>query len=189
MEQLYCFIDTETTGLPNFKCGLTQGNAFDFPRIVQLAYQITDDQGREILTQSNLVASNIESTPKALETHGYSRDFLNKYGLSEESVIDALILNDFTGENLTFVAHNVGFDKPIIDATCLRAGIGLFENEWFCTMDNKSIMDFMNTKKWPRLSELHSYLFGTDFLDAHNALSDVIALKRCFFELKRLGVI
>ena len=38
--------------------------------------------------------------------------------------------------------------------------------------------------KWPTLQELHSTLFNESFDGAHDALSDVRACARCFFELK-----
>jgi DNA polymerase III alpha subunit (gram-positive type) len=43
--------------------------------------------------------------------------------------------------------------------------------------------------KWPKLSELHQKLFGTDFEEAHNANVDIQATAKCFWELKRLGKI
>jgi len=39
--------------------------------------------------------------------------------------------------------------------------------------------------KLPTLTELHHYLFGVGFGDAHNATADVEATTRCFFELLR----
>jgi DNA polymerase III epsilon subunit-like protein len=43
--------------------------------------------------------------------------------------------------------------------------------------------------KWPKLDELHRHLFGRGMGAAHNALVDVEACARCFFELQRRGVI
>ena len=43
--------------------------------------------------------------------------------------------------------------------------------------------------KWPKLSELHMKLFGTQFEDSHNAMADVEATAKCFWEMKRLQVI
>jgi len=43
--------------------------------------------------------------------------------------------------------------------------------------------------KWPKLSELHYHLFGEDFEGAHNSKNDVAATSKCFFELKKRGVI
>jgi DNA polymerase III subunit epsilon len=43
--------------------------------------------------------------------------------------------------------------------------------------------------KWPKLSELHYKLFKTNFEEAHNAAADIQATAKCFWELKRIGVI
>ena len=43
--------------------------------------------------------------------------------------------------------------------------------------------------KWPNLTELHTKLFGHGFEEAHNAAADISATAKCFWELKRLGVI
>src|SRR5690606_2517971 len=42
--------------------------------------------------------------------------------------------------------------------------------------------------KLPNLTELHSYLFGVPFAEAHNATADVEATTRCFLELVRREV-
>ena len=43
--------------------------------------------------------------------------------------------------------------------------------------------------KSPRLAELHQVLFGSGFDNAHNALADVEATARCFWDLKNRKVI
>jgi DNA polymerase III subunit epsilon len=43
--------------------------------------------------------------------------------------------------------------------------------------------------KWPSLQELHLKLFNEQFKGAHQALADVRACARCYFELKRLNVV
>jgi hypothetical protein len=35
--------------------------------------------------------------------------------------------------------------------------------------------------KWPKLSELHFKLFGTNFEEAHNAAYDINATSKCFW--------
>ena len=39
--------------------------------------------------------------------------------------------------------------------------------------------------KWPNLTELYTFLFNTNFADAHDAHFDVKACADCFFELKK----
>jgi DNA polymerase-3 subunit epsilon len=43
--------------------------------------------------------------------------------------------------------------------------------------------------KWPRLTELHFKLFESSVVETHNAAADVATCAKCFFELKRLGVV
>lgn len=43
--------------------------------------------------------------------------------------------------------------------------------------------------KWPKLTELYKTLFNEEFEGAHGALADIEATAKCFFELKKLGVI
>lgn len=43
--------------------------------------------------------------------------------------------------------------------------------------------------KWPKLSELHYKLFRTNFDEAHNAAVDITATAKCFWELKKRGVL
>jgi DNA polymerase-3 subunit alpha len=34
--------------------------------------------------------------------------------------------------------------------------------------------------KWPKLTELHTTLYGESFDNAHNAFADIMATKKCF---------
>jgi DNA polymerase III alpha subunit (gram-positive type) len=43
--------------------------------------------------------------------------------------------------------------------------------------------------KWPRLSELHTKLFGVDFDKAHDASVDINATEKCFWAMRKLGLI
>ena len=42
--------------------------------------------------------------------------------------------------------------------------------------------------KWPKLQELHKELFGYPFEGDHDALVDVRACVRCYFELRKREV-
>ena len=43
--------------------------------------------------------------------------------------------------------------------------------------------------KWPKLEELYRKLFGYTFDGAHDALADVEATRKCYFELKKKGIL
>lgn len=87
------------------------------------------------------------------------------------------------------MAHNMSFDEKIIGSEFLRNG---FQNaipmkQKICTM--QSTIDFCVIpgyygNKWPKLSELHTKLFVYDFEEAHNAMVDINATAKCFWELK-----
>jgi hypothetical protein len=42
--------------------------------------------------------------------------------------------------------------------------------------------------KFPKLSEMYEILFKRPILGHHNAQNDVVALERCYRELKKRGV-
>ena len=43
--------------------------------------------------------------------------------------------------------------------------------------------------EWPKLQELYHKLFGCDFEDAYDAMADITATKKCFFEMRKRGLI
>jgi hypothetical protein len=43
--------------------------------------------------------------------------------------------------------------------------------------------------QWPPLNELHLQLFQEEFAGSHNAGADVEACAKCYFELRRRGII
>ena len=91
---------------------------------------------------------------------------------------------DFIGQSDSVVAHNFSYDWAMINFEMQRAGLiapwpliricTVEETEWF---------------KGHRLnlSALHEHLFGETFQDAHRAKNDVMALVRCFNELRERG--
>ena len=92
------------------------------------------------------------------------------------------------------VGHNIDFDVKIVGAEFIRAGIAPVApaRRKVCTMQSSTAycnLPGPRGPKWPKLQELHVRLFGENFAEAHNAAADIEATAKCFFELKRLGVI
>ena len=189
---MFLIFDTETTGLPaNYKAPLTDFE--NWPRLVQLAWQCHDVDGKFLFAKNYVVKPvgfriplNAEmvhhiSTEKALEI-GQDLDF---------------VLREFAADvqkATVIVGHNIEFDLSIVGCEYLRSGMEnvLDSARKLCTKEAST--DFCaimkNGKaKWPNLTELHQKLFGTPFEDAHNAAGDVVATTRCFLELVRIGVI
>lgn len=191
---MFLIFDTETTGFPrNKKAPLTD---FDnWPRMVQIAWQLHDEFGKLIDAQDYIVKPEGYDIPFGAEkVHGISTQKALDEG---HDLIEVLQKFNAVAEKAKFlVGHNIAFDIPIVGCENLR------KNQSF-DITQKSTLDTQLTStdyvaipggigggfKWPKLSELHQKLFNQNFDEAHNATADVVATARCFFELVRLNVI
>jgi DNA polymerase III subunit epsilon len=188
---LYLFFDTETTGIPkNYKAPITDLN--NWPRMVQVAWVVVNESGAEISNAEHILKPNGFTIPSdAAKVHGITTEIAMERGVEVRSVLEAIAKDIATAKIL--VAHNMAFDEKILGAEFLRAG---FENyldskSRRCTMH--AATDFCRLPgpygfKWPTLNELHQKLFRESFSGAHQALVDVRACAKCFFELRKLKV-
>ena len=92
------------------------------------------------------------------------------------------------------VAHNLEFDFKVLSAEFIRKKIThqMRNKKTICTM--KSATNYCAIKnnygyKWPTLQELHFKLFNEKFINAHNALEDVLITYKCFVELSKKNII
>ncbi|MDZ7719684.1 MAG: DNA polymerase III subunit alpha [Balneolaceae bacterium] len=190
---MYLIFDTETTGLPdNYSAPLTD---FDnWPRCVQLAWQVHDETGKLISKGNYIVKPDGFTIPfNSEKIHGISTGRAEKEGIPLADVMDAF---DEDVENSTFiVGHNLEFDLNIMGSEYLRMEREnpLTEKIHIDTKDDATeycaIPGGRGRYKWPTLSELHDKLFDIGFEEAHNAAADVDATARAFLELVRIGVI
>ncbi|NBB76433.1 MAG: DNA polymerase III subunit alpha, partial [Bacteroidetes bacterium] len=190
---MYLIFDTETTGLPdNYSAPLTD---FDnWPRCVQLAWQLHDKTGKLISSGDHIVKPDGFTIPfNSEKIHGISTDRAEREGLPLEEVMDAF---DRDVKRATFViGHNLEFDLNIMGSEYLRMDREnpLDESVHIDTKDDATefcaIPGGRGRYKWPTLAELHNKLFEVGFEEAHNAAADVEATARSFFELVRIGVI
>lgn len=189
---MYLFFDTETTGLPkNWKAPITDFE--NWPRLVQLAYQIFDDYGTLIKEGDFIVKPSGFTIPtEASSIHGITNERAYSEGKSLSKVLEEFKF--LLDEAHTIVAHNVSFDEKIIGCEYLRLNLSnpLVDKDKICTMESSTDYCAISGPygyKWPKLSELHSKLFNSDFEEAHNAIIDIQATSKCFWELVRLNVI
>ena len=161
--------------------------------MVQLAYLLYDSKGTLILSNETLIKPDGFSIPKdASDVHGITTEFAlnNGNGINE-------VLSNFEEQCLKskyLVAHNINFDSKIMGSEFLRntSRNPISKLQLLCTMEAST--DFCKIEgyygyKWPKLSELHIKLFGVDFEGAHNALADIEATARCFWEMRKLKLI
>jgi len=189
---MFLFFDTETTGLPlDWRAPLEDLD--NWPRLVQLAWLLTDENGKEVKGASKTIKPEGFIIPAAAAAvHG-----INTARAHEEGILLNTALKEFSqavDEAKILVAHNMSFDEKIMGAELLRKKQEhkLFERPKICTM--LSSTDFCQIEndfgyKWPKLIELHQKLFDEEFEGAHDALADVKACARCFFELLKQKVI
>lgn len=191
---MYLIFDTETTGLPrDHKAPLTD---FDnWPRMVQIAWQIHDYEGNLVEVENFIVRPDGFTIPfNAEKVHGISTQMAVERGKPVAEVLGRF--NEAVQKSSHIVGHNIEFDLKIAGSEFLRNGS---ENP----LDKKIIVDSMvdSTQycalpggrgggfKYPTLNELHEKLFSETFAEAHNASADVAATARCFLELIRIGII
>ncbi|MBN1117456.1 MAG: DNA polymerase III subunit alpha [Bacteroidales bacterium] len=191
---MFLIFDTETTGLPkNYKAPLTDFN--NWPRMVQIAWQIHDEKGGLLEVQNYIVKPEGFEIPfQAEKVHGISTERALRDGHDLTWVLEEF--NKAIEKSAFVVGHNIEFDVNIIGCEYLRKSVPT-------KLHNKKLVDTKDEStdycalpggrggkyKWPTLSELHNKLFGEGFDEAHNASADVVATSRCFLELVRQGVI
>jgi DNA polymerase III subunit alpha len=188
---MYIIFDTETTGLPrDWNAPVTDTS--NWPRVVQIAWQIHDELGNLLENKDYLIRPEGYDIPyDAEKIHGISTELAMKYGEPLEQVMaefqKALSNSKFV------VGHNVGFDINVVSCEFVRL-------ETTCPLDGMPILDTCTELtanlcklpggrggrfKLPTLTELYSFLFQESFDEAHNATADVEATTRCFLELIR----
>lgn len=185
------FFDTETTGIPrNYRAPAS--DAENWPRMVQIAWTVCDPTGAELESYEAIIRPQGFVIPEdAARVHGISTARALSEGVQLRAVLEALIAR--MHDTARLIAHNVQFDEKIVGAELLRHGMqNLVEQKpRSCTMLSATQhcrLPGPYGYKWPSLQQLHVKLFGAQFGEAHQALSDVRACARCYFELRRLGV-
>jgi DNA polymerase-3 subunit epsilon len=107
------------------------------------------------------------------------------------------VLNEFTKQIEqchSLIAHNISFDEKIIGAEFLRNKMQnvIPTKKRICTMQGSKHYCAIKGPygiKFPRLAELHYKLFNCNFDEAHDAGADINATAKCFWELKKRGIL
>ncbi|MEQ9401959.1 MAG: DNA polymerase III subunit alpha [Cyclobacteriaceae bacterium] len=191
---MYLIFDTETTGLPHNKTAPVE-DLDNWPRLVQIAWQLHDNKGKLLSTGNHIVKPEGFTIPfNAEKIHGISTRRALEVGEDLAEVLQKFSEDVKKAEVL--VGHNIEFDNKIIGAEYLRTAQ---EN---LLADAKNIDTSTQTVefcqlaggiggrlKQPRLIELYTKLFGVPFDDAHDAAYDVDATAKAFFECLKRAII
>ena len=191
---MYLVFDTETTGLPqNFNAPLSDSD--NWPRMVQIAWQLHDENGDLIENQDYIIKPEGYDIPfNATRIHGISTKMAQEQGRDLQEVLEEF--TEVLKKTKVVAGHNIDFDYKIVGAELFRKGI---ENtlEKTPSADTMELgTDFCQLSggkngryKSPKLEELYEKLYGKKFDEAHNAAADVNATAQVFFEMMRIGII
>ena len=191
---MYLIFDTETTGLPK-KWNAPVSDSDNWPRCIQLAWQLHDETGKLSSNNSFLIKpENFDIPFESEKVHGVSTALAMKDGLVLKEVINRFLIDLKKSKYL--VGHNVKFDINIIGAELYRLGIVSNFSQLkvidTCTEITANLCKLPGGRsgkfKFPTLIELHDFLFRDSFEHAHNASADVEATARSFFELIRTDI-
>lgn len=185
----YLFFDTETTGVP-MDYNAPASNTYNWPRLVQLGWILTDEEGNDLSKGNEIVKPEGFVIPSdVVNIHGITTKIAQQKGKPLRTVVELFLRDAKQAKYL--VGHNVSFDQKVVGAELYRLGITdvISTKKSICTMkEGTSICKIpgYNGYKYPKLQELYIKLFGHSFEKAHDAMRDITATKKCFFEMKRL---
>ena len=192
---MFIVFDTETTGLPkNWNAPVSDSD--NWPRCIQLAWQLHDENGKLINNKSFLIKPVDYDIPYESEkVHGISTELAKQDGVDLSDVIDKFLFDLDKAKYL--VGHNVKFDINIIAAELYRLGIVSKFSDLkvidTCTETTANLCKIKGGRagkfKYPTLIELYDFLFNDSFDQAHNASADVEATARSFLELIRSNIL
>jgi DNA polymerase III epsilon subunit-like protein len=181
------FFDTETTGT------ITKYMTWEnYPRLVQIGW-VEYELGEESSAIEYIVKPDGFEIPISASAINH---ITTEQALRDGARID-VVLGVFANrvrQAESIIGHNLNFDLMIVGAELKRLGMEspFKDKPLICTM--KQSTEFCKLPggmpyKWPKLHELYAKLFNCDMGDAHNALIDIKNTAKCYFELKRIGVI
>lgn len=191
---MYLIFDTETTGLPHNKSAPVE-ELDNWPRLVQIAWQLHDNTGKLLSTGNHVVKPVGFTIPfNAERIHGISTKHALEVGEDLAEVLEKFTVDVKKADVL--VGHNIEFDNKIIGAEYLRTDNENLLAEAANIDTSTSTVEFCQLQggiggrlKQPKLIELYTKLFGEAFDDAHDAAYDVDATAKAFFECLRRSII
>lgn len=179
--------DTETTSIIPTKA-----------RIVQIAGIVFDENYKQVDSLNVLVKQDQPIPPNTIEIHGKNDKMCEEMGIP---LIEALAqFNELVKNSDIVVAHNKSYDFQVIQCEFERANahlnlsqkktfdtMSIYKNIVKCPPTEKMINANMKGYKAPQLTEAYNFVFGKEFDNAHDALSDVLACADLYFHFIKVN--
>lgn len=183
------FFDTETTGLPVKNAQASDARQ---PKLVQLAFILVDDEGKERASISLIVKPDGWKIPKeASDVHGITTEMAIRYGVPLYTALGVFSHHLMQADLL--VAHNIQFDLFMLEFAFNQIGRAdsmdrVRSVKQHCTMKASTpIVQIPATTamkrnnrgpyKSARMGEAYKYFTGKELEGAHDALVDVRACR------------
>ncbi|RMG81090.1 MAG: DNA polymerase III subunit alpha [Bacteroidetes bacterium] len=192
---MFLIFDVETTGKA-IRYDAPIEDLDNWPRVVQIAWQLHDETGKLINRNNIIVKPEGFEIPFAVaQIHGITTERALKEGIPLNEALS--VFEEDLRQAQYVIGHNIAdFDIKVVAAEHIRSN---FKS----SLPEKQPVDTMTTTiefcaipggrgggfKYPSLLELHEKLFGEKFDAAHDAAYDVHANARSFFELLKRKVI
>lgn len=183
-------IDTETTGFPLWKSEVSDPGQ---PGMVELAWELYCHERHEIMVSfSSMVQSGVHIPEEVTAIHGITNEDVARYGMLPYPVMELFL--EAVSMASRIVAHNMNFDKKILQIALHRANIKSVrfeEMDKFCTMLATTPILKLPGKtggyKWPTLDEAYCALVDLGGrTNAHRAASDVKACREIMIAYEKL---
>ena len=188
------FYDTETTGLANYRL---PANHSSQPYLVQLAFKLVTPDQRVIMSMNAIINNGVDIPSGASNVHGITTEMAEAFGATPHQALSVFAFAHSRAS--TIVAHNIGFDKRIMETAFSRVdGVAQPESKpEHCTMEEatpivnipptrKMIAAGYNKPKSAQLGECIEHFFGEPLSGAHDAMVDVEGCERLYFHLREL---
>ncbi len=183
--ETFLVFDTETGGFPSKKISVIHP---DQPPTVQLGAMLVTREWVIAELSVVIACDDRKLNPHAVAVHGMDRDFCNRYGIRPGQATSAFLALMDKADVL--VCHNFDFDSQMIEmliATHEPERLkDFYQKSNYCTMKKTTMLCNIPGRygkpKWPKLEELHKFLFDETFDGAHDAMVDVRATVRCFMD-------
>jgi DNA polymerase III epsilon subunit-like protein len=186
--------DTETTGLPRDRRGRIEDSS-NWPYILQLSWILYDNETNRLFKSNDIIElpDSVEISKESIAVHGITRKRSRDDGIPIRKAI--VKLQKAMADANVIIAHNLEFDKKLVMAECARNKMrhGFYNNKgYYCTMKNSVDLCKIEATnattgekyfRYPRLSYLHEFLFGTTPMGTHDALVDILVCFRCYYKI------
>lgn len=171
-------LDTETTDLIKNKLQPLDRQ----PRIIEFFALSLDSAGNELESFSYLFNPGIRIGADTTRITGITPEMLvdqKPFSSIAQHILELIEVHD------EVVAHNMSYDKAVIDFEMKRVGKKIKWPDLICTVESTEYIKGHRLN----LSSLHEMLFDEAFTGAHRAENDVRALTRCFLKLREMGTV